>query len=88
MQKALWKLLMAGAMGLWLLPLLCLFLFPDGAMGALYIFAGLLVIHSSEILFAHSKLKGNGFSVGTISLNTLLFGFTWWVPASRGILSK
>jgi len=48
---------------------------------ALVIFAA----HVLELPLAFRMLRGRDASALRVCLMTLLFGFTWWVPARRGV---
>jgi len=47
--------------------------------------AMVFVAHLLEVPLAFRLLRGRDASPLRVSLMTLLFGFTWWVPARRGI---
>lgn len=44
-----------------------------------------LAVHIAEIPLAAAALRDKPVSLTKVALNTLLFGFTWWVPAKRGV---
>lgn len=45
----------------------------------------ILAAHLLEIPLAMHKLKDKNPSFGRLAVGTLLFGYTWWVPAKKGI---
>lgn len=45
----------------------------------------ILVAHVLEIPLAMKMLRDKNPSMGRLALGTLLFGYTWWVPARKGI---
>lgn len=47
--------------------------------------AVILVAHVLEIPLAMKVLKEKNPSMGRLVVGTVLFGFTWWVPAKKGI---
>lgn len=47
--------------------------------------AVILVAHVLEIPLAMKVLKDKNPSIGRLIVGTVLFGFTWWVPAKKGI---
>jgi hypothetical protein len=47
-----------------------------------------VVIHAAELPISLKIGKQAGFSNKTVVLNTLLFGFTWWLPVKKGIIVK
>lgn len=47
--------------------------------------AVILVAHVLEIPLAMKMLKEKNPSIGRLVVGTVLFGFTWWVPAKKGI---
>ncbi len=50
------------------------------------VLAGVIVAaHVLEIPVAARVLKGKSTSALRLALCTVLFGFTWWVPANKGI---
>lgn len=46
-----------------------------------------LVAHALEVPLALYFLKGRQASPIRVCVMTLLFGYTWWVPARRGIFA-
>lgn len=49
------------------------------------LWAIIVIIHILEIPLAFLALKERAIPWGLTIINTLIFGFTWWVPAKRGI---
>jgi hypothetical protein len=47
--------------------------------------AVILVAHLLELPLAFRALSGRGASPLRVALLTTVFGFTWWLPARRGI---
>lgn len=47
--------------------------------------AVILIAHVLEIPLAIKVLKEKNPSMGRLIVGTVLFGFTWWVPARKGI---
>ena len=47
--------------------------------------AVIVVAHVLEIPLAMKVLKDKNPSMGRLVVGTVLFGFTWWVPAKKGI---
>jgi len=45
----------------------------------------MLGLHVLELPMAFIALRGHSVSLLRLVVGTLLFGFTWWVPARRGI---
>jgi len=49
------------------------------------IWLAVLIIHVGEIFLARNALKGKPIPQGTLVFKTLIFGFIWWLPRSRGV---
>jgi hypothetical protein len=47
--------------------------------------AVILLAHVAEIPLALRMLKDKHPKTGRLAINTLLYGYTWWVPARRGV---
>ncbi len=87
--KKFWQLNMAGSIGLFILTVVVGYiLFPESHLKAWGLFIGLAIIHAAELPISLKIGKESGFSNKTVVLNTLLFGFTWWLPVKRGIIVK
>lgn len=73
--------------GLSLFYLWALSLLLTGHAGhwAVIVSAIILAVHVLEIPFVFKKLSAHNPNRMRLVLGTLLFGFTWWLPASRGI---
>ena len=82
-----WKLLMLGAVVLWLFSILLgLLFFEEYGIRAWALFIVLIVIHVSEIPLCVKLGRERGVLSATAVFKALLFGFTWWVPLKRGII--
>lgn len=88
-KKNVWLLLMVVTLGFWIMVIAGgQLLFPENQLKA---WAGVLVlffIHASEIFVSFKIGKAAGLSSQRIVIKTLLFGFTWWVPLQKGILTR
>ncbi|MFH2129196.1 MAG: hypothetical protein ABIK68_02380 [bacterium] len=85
--KITWRLLMAGALGLWVISLVAGYLlFPESHLKAWGFFFCLLVIHTAELPVSLRIRNKNNPSIQIVIMKTLLYGFTWWVPVKRGII--
>lgn len=47
----------------------------------------ILAAHVLEIPLAIRQLKDRNPSMGRLAFFTILFGFTWWFPARKGLYS-
>ncbi|MDR3416164.1 MAG: hypothetical protein P4L83_08260 [Nevskia sp.] len=47
----------------------------------------MLITHALEIPLVLRLLKGRDPAPAHVSLMTLIFGLTWWVPARRGVFA-
>lgn len=45
----------------------------------------IIIIHILEIPLAFLAVRERRIAWSLTMINTLLFGFTWWVPARRGL---
>jgi len=45
----------------------------------------IVIIHILEIPLAFLAVKDRPIPWGLTVFNTLIFGFTWWIPARRGL---
>ncbi len=52
---------------------------------AVILAALILVAHVLEIPLAMKILKEKQPSLGRLVMGTVLFGFTWWLPAKKGL---
>ncbi|HEY1057522.1 MAG TPA: hypothetical protein VGE55_02190 [Limnobacter sp.] len=82
---ALWRALQGGLIAFWLLaivaPILKLNL-PWLDTLAILIF----VAHVLEVPLAMSRLRHSGVSTARITIRTLVYGFTWWLPVQKGVI--
>lgn len=53
---------------------------PLVLIGAIFI-----VAHVLELPLAYRLLRGRGFPAAKVFVMTMVFGFTWWLPAQRGV---
>jgi len=84
----LWKILMAGAVVLWLFALLAgLVFYSEHGPAAWALFFVLIVIHILEIPLCIRLGRKHGVPAGAAVIRAMVFGFTWWVPLKRGILN-
>lgn len=51
-------------------------------------FVVLLLIHCSELPISIQIAKKNRVPIRTAVLKTLVFGFTWWLPLRKGVISQ
>ncbi len=78
-----WKVVQAGVAAFWLaIPAF----FLGGISMPLLVILGviLLVLHTLELPVAFIKLRGMGVPPVQTVVKTLLYGFTWWLPLSKG----
>ena len=55
----------------------------------LTLFAGIILLaHVLEIPLAMNKLRSKNLPAGKVVLKTLVFGFTWWLPLSKGYTTE
>lgn len=47
----------------------------------------LLALHALELPVAFLKLRGLGIHPVKTVVKTLTYGFTWWLPVSRGVIN-
>ena len=52
------------------------------------LFGTLIILHVFELNSAFRIGKEKGLSNQRIIAKNMLFGFTWWVPLKRGIITK
>lgn len=85
--QRIWKGLQAGLVGFWLaVPLLEILGYhvPFLTLFAVIILAA----HVLEIPLAMNKLRSKNLPAGKVVLKTLVFGFTWWLPLSKGYTTE
>ena len=82
-EQRIWYGLQAGLVVFWLaVPLVGLLGFN---VPALTLLAGIILLaHILEIPLAINRLRGKKIPTGRVVLKTLIFGFTWWLPLSKG----
>lgn len=44
--------------------------------------------HTGECLLAYNALKNKHVALSTLIPKTLVFGFIWWLPHSRGVFRR
>ncbi len=88
--KKFWYFLMIGAIVLYLLSIILgRYLFPGDLFLSHIFFIGLVILHIVEIPIVSLKIgKERGIPVLIIVINTLLYGFTWWLPLKMGIIDR
>ena len=82
-EQRIWYVLQAGVVVFWLMVALV------GLLGFyvpfLTILAGIILLaHVLEIPLAFNRLRPKNLPAGKVVLKTLIFGFTWWLPLSKG----
>ena len=82
-EQRIWYALQAGLVVFWLLvPLVGLLGFH---VPFLTLLAGIILLaHVLEIPLALNRLRPQNLPAGKVVLKTLVFGFTWWLPLSKG----
>jgi uncharacterized protein YhhL (DUF1145 family) len=82
-EQRIWYGLQAGLVVFWLsVPLVGLLGFN---VPALTLLAGIILLaHVLEIPLAINRLRSKNLPTGKVVLKTLVFGFTWWLPLSKG----
>ena len=78
-----WKVVQGGVTVFWLsIPAF----FLGGITMPLLLIAAiiLLALHALELPVAFAKLRGKGISPFQTVTKTLVYGFTWWLPLSKG----
>lgn len=88
--KKFWYFLMMGAIVLYVLSIvLGRYLFPGDLLMSHIFFIGLVALHIVEIPMVSLKIgREKGIPALTVVLNTLLYGFTWWLPLKKGVIDK
>lgn len=87
--KSFWYFLQFGAIVLYVISIpFGYWLFPGTNLCAWSIFAGLFVLHTAEINIARKIGRGKNISLLRVVVKTLLFGFTWWLPLKKGIVTS
>lgn len=82
-EQRIWYGLQAGLVVFWLIvPLVGLLGFHVPFLTA---FAGIILLaHVLEIPLAMNRLRSLQLPAGRVILKTVVFGFTWWLPLSKG----
>lgn len=82
-EQRIWYGLQAGLVVFWLIvPLVGLLGFH---VPFLTLFAAIILLaHVLEIPLAINRLRPLKLPAGKVALKTLVFGFTWWLPLSKG----
>ena len=71
---------------LWIVLILVGFVFFNDSSGISLVIPGVfLLLHCAEIPVSLKIGKTKGLSTATVVANTLIFGFTWWVPVKMGV---
>lgn len=86
--KLFWYTLMGGSLGLYALIIASFFMFPDSAGMVAIILCGVIALHTGEIPVAKKIAAVRNVSFLRAIIKTILFGFTWWVPLRKGILTR
>ena len=87
--KAFWYFLQFGAIVLYAVSIpFGYWLFPDSQLSAWSIFAGLVLLHTAEINIARKIGNEKNISLLRVTVKTILFGFTWWLPLKKGIIKS
>jgi len=74
-----------AALGLFYLVAIGLLAFGQSHHWVVLVAAVLLAAHVLELPLAFRVLRGRQASPLRVLLLTVLFGFTWWLPARRGV---
>lgn len=86
-KREFWYFLMSGALALWVVVFwLSFLLFPESSIGKATLPIALFILHLAEVPLSLKIGKSRGISKQRVVFNTLLFGFTWWLPIKRGVL--
>jgi hypothetical protein len=87
--KLFWYFLQFGAIVLYAVSIpFGYWLFPDSQLSAWSIFAGLVLLHTAEINIARKIGNEKNISLLRVTVKTILFGFTWWLPLKKGIIKS
>ena len=88
-KKGFWYFLMSGSILLWIAVILLGFVIFPNRGGVAWVVLGILIlIHCAEIPLSLKIAKARGLSTAPVVLKTMLFGFTWWVPLKKGVISS
>ena len=83
-----WKGMMAGSVAGWLFIFLGIFFpFESGLMRDLWwvVMLGWAILHPLELALSIPVGKQKGLTPQHIFVNTMVFGFTWWLPVKLGV---
>ena len=87
--KSFWYFLQFGAIVLYAISIpFGYWLFPGTKLSAWSIFTGLVLLHTSEITIARKIGSERNVSLLRVAVKTILFGFTWWLPLKKGIITS
>ncbi|MBW2636726.1 MAG: hypothetical protein JRC86_04245 [Deltaproteobacteria bacterium] len=87
-KKGFWYFLMFGAIVLWVAVIwLGYVIFPHSAVGKAVPFVLTLMLHLSEIPISSKIGRAKGVPRARVIILTAIFGFTWWLPLKRGVIS-
>ena len=87
--KGFWYFLMFGSVGLFGISYAVGYImFPGNPFLSWIFFIGLLITHVAELPLAMKIGREKNLPAATVAVKTLLFGFTWWLPLKKGILSS
>jgi hypothetical protein len=86
--KFFWYFLQFGAIVLYVASIhLGYWLFPGTHLFAWSIFTGLVLLHAAEIVVARKIGVEKNVPLWRVVVKTILFGFTWWLPLQKGIIT-
>ena len=87
--KTLWFILKTIVTGVWCVLVLFAFLIPSQIMDHCRIMILiLLLIHLFELPISLKIGTENGISKSVTVVKTICYGFTWWIPLRRGVISE
>ncbi|MBN2282367.1 MAG: hypothetical protein JXO48_00590 [Deltaproteobacteria bacterium] len=87
-RKEFWYVLMFGAVALWIIVIIFGRLLFESPAGRALLPVALLALHCIEVPHALRVAGKRGFPSSRVMINTIIFGFTWWVPVSRGVFNR
>jgi hypothetical protein len=87
--KSFWYFLQFGAIILYAVSIpFGYWLFPGTNLSAWSVFAGLVLLHTLEIIITRKIGSEKNISFLRVAVKTILFGFTWWLPLKKGIFTS
>jgi len=87
--KAFWYFLQFGSIVLYAVSIpFGYWLFPGSNLYAWSIFTGLVLLHTAEINIAKKIGSKKNIPLLRVTVKTILFGFTWWLPLKKGIITS